>query len=57
MKKYIKHFRIHNYIYLFFLGLNDMNFAQEILPDNYASVLSQNSPIYVINVKQKYKHV
>lgn len=52
MKKYIQYFRNYNCMYLFFLGLNNMNFTQDILPDNYATVLPQDCPIYVINIKQ-----
>jgi len=42
---------------LFFSEENNMYFTQDILPDNYAIVLQQDCPIYIVNIKQNAKHV
>jgi len=36
----------------FFSEKYKLNFVQDILPDNYSTVLQQDCPIYIINVKQ-----
>lgn len=38
---------------LFLIGKYNLDFTEDILPDNYSMLMQQDCPIHIINVKQQ----